>query len=130
MAVKEYRDLIAWQKAYALALKCHKLSRVLPSAEQFGLTAQLRRAAASIPANIAEGNGRRYRGDYIRYLRIAHGSLMELETHLQFARDLDYLPLQDAQILLESSVEVGRILGGLIKSLESISVNGLRKSKR
>jgi len=129
VAVREYRDLIAWQKAYALAIKCQKLSRVLPSTEQFGLSAQLRGAAVSIPANIAEGNGRRYRGDYIRHLRIAHGSLMELETHLQFARDLDYIPLEDAQSLLELSAEVGRILGGLLKSLEAISENGVRKRK-
>lgn len=127
MTVRGYRDLVAWQKSYALALECYKLARVFPSSEQFGLTTQLRRAAVSVPANIAEGNGRMYRGDYLRHLRIAHASLKELDTHLQFAKDLAYLPSKDADTVLALVAEVGRILGGLIKSLDVLPAHGARK---
>jgi four helix bundle protein len=115
--VHSYRDLRAWQAAYALALRCYAASTALPRAERFGLVSQMRRAAASVPANIAEGNGRMSRGEYVRFLRIAHGSLRELETHVMLARDLEYLAGPAADALLCDSARVGRLLGALIRSL-------------
>ncbi len=80
--IHSYRDLKVWQQAMQLAKGCYELTRRFPRDELFGLTSQIRRAAASVPANIAEGNGRQNRGEYIHSLRIAQGSLKELETHL------------------------------------------------
>ena len=90
MSIQSYRDLLVWQKAIELVLECYRLSRQLLKWESFGLAAQLQRTAVSIPANIAEGNGRDHLGDYLRDLSIANGSLMELETHLLLASRLGY----------------------------------------
>src|SRR5207253_2763690 len=86
--------------------------------ERFGLTSQTRRAAVSIPANIAEGNGQLHRANYLRHLSIAKGSLTELETHLQIAVRLDYLNREQAKQAWLLLQEVGRLLNGLIRSLE------------
>src|SRR5262249_8412254 len=83
--IKFYRDLRVWQDSMALATSCYKLTREVPKEELFGLTSQVRRSAASIPANIAEGHGRENTRSFIQYLRIAQGSLKELETHLMLA---------------------------------------------
>ena len=122
--VRSYRDLQTWQKAFTLALECYKLTRRFPRSELYGLAAQVRRAAVSVPANIAEGNGRMSRGDYVRHLRIAHGSLMELETHLLLARDLSFLSTRDAERVLTTLSEVGRMLGGLARSLQAPTLPG------
>jgi len=116
MAITSYRDLIAWQKSMMFVREVYRLTKKWPADEQFGLTSQVRRAAVSIPSNIAEGHGRRANRDFARFLNIAHGSLMEVETQLQIVHDLGYLPAQQFAGMLEASEEIGRIIYGLIKS--------------
>ena len=116
--VRSYRDLIVWQKAMALAALCYKKTRSFPRTEAFGMTAQIRRAAASIPANIAEGNGREHTGSYIQSLRISQGSLKELETHVLLAQTVELMDIADAEQVLEMSEEVGKLLRSLIRSLQ------------
>ncbi len=91
MEIKTFRDLIAWQKSMMLAKETYKATSLMPDTERFGLTAQMRRAAVSIPSNIAEGHGRQSRPDYIRFLKTARGSLMELQTQVLLAQDLDFI---------------------------------------
>ncbi|UBF24866.1 four helix bundle protein [Kovacikia minuta CCNUW1] len=80
-AIESYRDLTVWQESMSLAESCYRMTKTFPKEEIYGMTAQIRRASASIPANIAEGYGREYRQEHIQSLRIAQGSLKELETH-------------------------------------------------
>jgi four helix bundle protein len=91
MGVQSHRDLVVWQKGMDLFIEVYKLTDVMPRKEQFGLISQMQRAAASIPANIAEGQGRLHRGDFIRFLSISRGSLMEVETYLEGTVRLGYL---------------------------------------
>jgi len=112
-----YRDLEAWREAMDVAEDAYRLTRAFPKEELFGLTSQIRRAAASIPANIAEGWGRQARADYVRFLRIAQGSLKELETHLLLSSRVDCCAEADVEPLLEQCGTVGRLLRGLIASL-------------
>jgi four helix bundle protein len=84
-SINSYRDLRVWQDAMTLAESCYRLTRQFPRDELFGLTSQIRRAAASIPANVAEGHGRESTGNFVQSLRVAQGSLKELETHLLLA---------------------------------------------
>lgn len=104
MAVKSYQDLIAWQKAMDLVEAVYHLSARFPSDERFGLTAQVRRAAVSIPSNIAEGQARSPR-DFARFLDIAQGSLAETETQLLIGSRLKFVTVEDAKPLLEHSAE-------------------------
>ena len=90
--VRDHRDLRVWQKAVDLGIKCYEVSRHFPREERYGLTAQLRGSAVSIAANIAEGNGRLTRGEYLNQLSDARGSLREVDTHLEFALRLHYAP--------------------------------------
>ena len=116
--IKSYRDLIAWQKAFALGIAVYRLTKQLPDSERFGLISQLRRGAVSIASNIAEGYGRQSTADYIRFLRVARGCLYELDTQLLFAVELEYVGAAACGPLQEQSNECGRILAGLIRSLE------------
>jgi four helix bundle protein len=100
-----------------LVVASYRFSQCLPPTERFGLTVQIRRAAVSIPANIAEGHGRRYLGDYLRFLSNARGSLMELETHVQLCVRLKYARAAGAEAVLGQCAEVGRMMEGLISSL-------------
>lgn len=111
-----FRDLIAWQKAKVLALHVYHETSGFPRQELFGLTSQLRRAAASVVSNIAEGKGRGTKRDFCHFLLQARGSLYEVETHTELARDLGYLVDPRAATLLAECDEVGRILNGLINS--------------
>jgi four helix bundle protein len=115
--VNSYRDLKVWQEAMSLAVACYHLTRGFPRDELFGLTAQIRRAAASIPANIAEGHGRESTGSFVQFLRVAQGSLKELETHLLLAGEVG-LSTQPPDALLRRSGEIGRMLRALIRSLQ------------
>jgi four helix bundle protein len=115
--IRSYRDLLVWQRGMDLVVACYRLSATFPRYERFGLTAQVRRAMLSVPANIAEGHGRDHLGDYLHHLSIAHASLMEVETHLQVARRLEYATAPDVESLLEGTAEVGRMLCGLSRSL-------------
>lgn len=113
--IKTFRDLIAWQKSMDLAMLVYRNTRSMPVEEKFGLTVQMRRAAVSVPSNIAEGYGRQSRADYVKYLRIARGSLMELMTQLELVEKLGMINQDPARLsLLE---ETDRVLQGLIKSL-------------
>jgi four helix bundle protein len=117
MASRNYADLIAWQKAMDLATEVYRVSSRMPTDERFGLVSQLRRSAAAIPANIAEGQGRRSRGAFCNHLSIAHGSIRELETHIQLAGRLDQIVDSDCAELLARTAEVGRLVTGPLNSL-------------
>jgi four helix bundle protein len=111
--MKDFRGLKVWEKAHALALTVYKASAAFPSLERFGMTAQIRRAAASIPANLAEGCGRQSDRELGRYVAIAMGSASELEYHLLLSRDLGYLSAVMHDELAARVVEVKRMLTGL-----------------
>jgi four helix bundle protein len=114
---RDYRDLIAWQRSMQLARTCYEISAGIPHTERFGLVSQIRRAAVSVPANIAEGNGRFSRRDYLRHLSIANGSLKELETLVQLARDIGYLDAARTARVLSLSTAVGQLLVQLSRGL-------------
>jgi four helix bundle protein len=118
MQIKTFRDLIAWQRAMALAREVYGLTAKMPDTEKFGLTAQMRRAAVSVPSNIAEGHGRQSLPEYLRYLRIARGSLMELQTQMILAQELNFVQVPTALDALQA--ETDRVLQGLIRSLEKL----------
>jgi len=113
--IRDYRDLIVWQKAMDLAVACEKVCVELPSRAS-SVATQIRRAAVSIPANIAEGNGRFSRPDYIKHLSIANGSVKELETHLEFSARA-YGRTAAIELALKLAVEVSRLLAGLVRAL-------------
>lgn len=117
--IRSHRDLVAWQKAMDLGIEVYRLTKTLPESERFGLVSQLRRASVSIPSNIAEGYGRGTTADYIRFLRASRGSLYEIDTQLLLAVRLEYIPTSSYDGILERINECGRILAGLIRSLES-----------
>lgn len=119
MTVRSFRDLECWQKAMDLVVECYRVTREFPKHELYGLTNQLQRAAVSVPANIAEGQGRQHTQEFIQHLSIAYGSLSELETHLLIAKRLDYLDSSTAERLLDRAGEVGRLLNGLLRSLRN-----------
>ena len=117
--VRDYRDLVAWQFAVKLAVECQRISRLLRTEEQRDLARQLRRAAFSISANIAEGNGRFTRADYLRHLSIANGSLNEVETHLLLAVECGFVRANDARVARQLAAQAGRLLTALIRSLRA-----------
>jgi four helix bundle protein len=108
-----YEDLIAWQKAKAFAGDIYRVTETFPKTEVYGLTSQLRRAAVSVPSNIVEGQGRLTKGEFCHFLGLARGSLLELETQLAIALDLDYFPVSKFRELRAKSEEVRKILNGL-----------------
>ncbi len=113
-----YRDLIAWQKAKSVALEVYRCTRRFPKNELYGLSSQMRRAAVSVPSNIAEGKGRFSRKEFLQFLYHARGSLLELQTQLSIARDLDYMDLVAFKSLELETEELGRILNGLINRFQ------------
>ncbi len=115
---KSYQDAEVWQRAMDLAESCYRMTRSFPKDELYGMTAQVRRAAVAIPATIAEGKARGTRAEYIQFLRLAHGSLMELETHVVLARRLGVVSVEDALQLLNQCTSFGSQLQGLINSLD------------
>lgn len=118
MAGRDFRDLTAWQRAMDLAEAIYAQTAGFPNHETFGLRSQLRRAAISLPSNIAEGQGRRFRREFRRFVTIASGSLSELETQLLLAERLKYLSPEVTGNLIDRCAEVGRLLNGLRRSLE------------
>ena len=114
-----YRDLIAWQKAMELVAEIYRVTARFPREEMYGLTSQLRRAAVSIPSNVAEGHGRQSAGEFRQFVGQARGSLLELETQVLIAQNLEFVTPQQAEPLLASTAELGRVLNGLIQSLRS-----------
>jgi len=115
--ISGYRDLRVWQSGYELTLELHRLTKKFPKEETFGLTSQMRRAAASIPANIAEGYERNHRKEYLQFLHIAKGSLGELDTYLLLARDLGYLAIEEFDRAYSKRQETVKMFHGLIKAL-------------
>ena len=114
-----YRELIVWQKAMDLVVATHQLTQLFPASERFGLISQMRRAAVSIPANIAEGRGRKHLAEYLHHLSVANGSLKELETHILIAERLHYAPEAKCEAVMRQAEEVGRMLAGLMDRLET-----------
>jgi four helix bundle protein len=110
-----------WQDAMALAESCYGVTRQFPRDELFGLTSQIRRAAGSVPANIAEGHGRENTGNFVQHLRISQGSLKELETHMLLAERVGILPTSDLQPVLVQCESLGKMLRALIRSLQDKS---------
>ncbi len=100
-----------------LTVYCYSMTTSFPDGERFGLISQIRRSSASIPANIAEGHGRKSTGAFLNHLSIANGSLMELETHILLGQRLSFISGESANELLEQTAEIGRMLNGLIRSL-------------
>jgi four helix bundle protein len=117
-SVESYRELRIWQLGLQLAKGCYIFTRTFSRDELFGLTSQIRRAAASIPANIAEGNGGENTRDYIRFLRIAQGSLKGLETHLILSREIEIAREEDIRRLLVITDELGKMIRSLIRNLQ------------
>jgi four helix bundle protein len=113
---RSYRDLIAWQKAMDLVEEVYDATRSFPADELYGLRSQLRRAAVSVPSNIAEGQGRLSPGEFKQFIGTALGSLMESETQLLLAQRLAYIPATKCDELMQGTKEVGRLLNGLLNS--------------
>jgi four helix bundle protein len=117
--VRNYMDLIVWQKAMDLVESVYAVTRVWPREEVYGLTSQIRRPAVSIPSNIAEGQGRSSTKEFTHHLSIAHGLLREVETQAMIAQRLGYLSTEGSAALLSSASEVGRLINGLSNALEN-----------
>ncbi len=115
---ESYRNLIAWQKSMGLVTKIYEATLAFPRDELYGLTNQLRRAAVSVPSNIAEGQARFSRKEFHHFLSLARGSLVEIETQLLIAQNLGYVSLKQGTPLLAEAAELGRILNGLIASIK------------
>jgi four helix bundle protein len=112
------RDLRVWNEARTLAEGCYLLTRGFPKDELYGMTSQIRRSAASVPANIAEGYGRERRGEYIQFLRVAQGSLKELETHILLSQRVGPASKEALGPALDQCETVGKMLRSLIRSLQ------------
>src|SRR5579859_161646 len=119
--MQDFKNLKVWQKSHALSLDVYRTTSRFPREEIYGLTSQIRRAASSISANIAEGCCRGSQPDFARFLYIAMGSASELECHLLLARDLGFLSEADAEKLVSELSEIKRMMTGLIKKLKSDS---------
>jgi four helix bundle protein len=127
--VKDFRDLTVWQRAHQLTLDVYKATNVFPKEERYGITSQLRRAASSVSANLAEGCGRSASGaDFGRFVQIAMGSASELEYFLLLARDLGLLMPDDHARLAAGTVETKKMLTGLISKLKSDRVRSANES--
>jgi|SRR5579871_3371077 len=112
-----YRDLLVWQKSMSLVKLIYEEPRSFPKEAMFGLTSQMRRAAVSVPCNIAEGQGRASKGNFRQFVAMSRGSLLELETQVQIAREPNLRNAENASLLLDKTAELLRMLSALIKSL-------------
>jgi four helix bundle protein len=121
LPIRTYRDLLVWQRAIELVKDCYGLSEAFPSREIYGLSQQLRRAAVSIPSNIAEGNGRESIKEYIYFLNISRGSLNEVETQIIIAQQLGFIRSNELDLVLQKADEISRMLNSLIRSLKKHS---------
>ncbi|MFA7172316.1 MAG: four helix bundle protein [Kiritimatiellia bacterium] len=122
MKIQSFKDLIVWQEAMNLVEMTYRETKKFPREEMLGLTNQARRAAVSIPANIAEGYGRQHRKEYLHFLSIASGSLTELETHMLIAQRVKYLDAQTMQTLQAQINSTGKLLTALRKALSQDGV--------
>ena len=119
LVMQSFRQLRVWQKAHELTLEVYRATARFPREETYALTSQIKRAAASIGANIAEGCGRGSDADFSRFLLMAMGSASELENHLQLARDLDFLSEADFKRLNDATTEIKRMLASLLKTIKT-----------
>lgn len=117
--IKSYRDLTVWRLAMDIAEQVYLLTKAFPNSETYGMTTQIRRAAVSIAANIAEGHGRETSGAFVSFLRIAQGSLKELETHLLLSVRVGLADQAKTESLMQMCDEQGRMLRSLIRSIQS-----------
>jgi len=117
--MQDYKNIIVWQKSYHLVLQIYKLTETFPKHELYALTTQLRRAAVSIPSNIAEGSAKESDLDFARFLEMAIGSAFEIECQLMLAGDLGYIQQKDVRSILQEIAEVKKMLAAFIKKLRS-----------
>jgi four helix bundle protein len=117
--IQSHKDLVVWQRGMDLAEMCYRLTTAFPREELYGLTSQIRRASVSIPSNIAEGHNHGSTAVFLRHLAISLGSQAEIETQLDLAVRLGFAPMDKAKPVLEMAEEIGRLLHGLVRSLES-----------
>lgn len=120
---QSYKDLIVWQKAIDLVVAIYKLTNLFPKEELYGLTSQIRRAAVSIPSNIAEGRHRGSKNDYLHFLRISYGSVAELETQLEIAKRLYRFKELNYEIVANLLVEIAKMLGAMIRNFNPLFLN-------
>lgn len=113
MALQNYQELEVWQKSIDLAVSCYEATRFFPKEELFGLTSQIRRASSSMPANIAEGQGRQSTKEFLNFLSIARGSLKEVETHLILSQRIGLLSKPKLDELLRQTDTISRMMTGL-----------------
>jgi four helix bundle protein len=116
--IQSFKDLLVWKKAIALSVSCYELTKAFPKDETYGMIAQIRRASVSVPANIAEGHGREHTRSFVQFLRVAQGSLKELETHLILAEQVQLVPPESLVEVHAMTDEVGRMLRALIRALQ------------
>lgn len=128
--IKTFRDLIAWQRGMELARAVYRATKAMPREEVFALTSQMRRAACSVPMNIAEGFGKHTRPEFLHGLRIASGSLCELMTAYELATSMEMIPVSPR--VIDLLAEVDRVLGALIRKLEAKprTENSLQRTSR
>ncbi len=124
--MRSFRKLGVWSKSHLLTLRVYEATRAFPKDERFGLTSQLRRAAASVPTNIAEGCGRNTLSDFARFLDIAAGSLSEVEYLLLLSRDLTFLPDEDFQHLISLTIETRKMLASYTKRIRQTAGDASR----
>lgn len=118
MSIRSYRDLNVWKKSIALTKQIYILSESFPKHETYGITQQLRRSAASVPSNIAEGHGRESLREYLHHISIAFGSLAELETQIIISKELGFVSSEKINTILQEADELGKMLRGLQSSLK------------
>ncbi|MCZ0940016.1 MAG: four helix bundle protein, partial [Caldilineaceae bacterium] len=112
---RSYRDLKVWQRAMDLTVRTYEITRRFPAEEKYGLVSQMRRAAASVPANIAEGQARRSKKEFLQMLGIARGSLAELATFVTLSNRLELIQSETGDSLLEECAEIHRLMNGLMR---------------
>ena len=117
--VESFRDLVVWQKAIDLSQRIYIITQRFPKEEMFGITSQIRKAVVSIASNIAEGHGRNTTGEYIHFVGISKGSFCELETQLTISRRIGFLTEETLNDLMNDCAHIGRLLNGLIHSLQN-----------
>lgn len=125
--IQSYRDLIAWQKSIALVTDIYKLTAKFPEREKFGLTSQLNRASVSVSANIAEGWGRETSKSFLQFLRTSRASLMEVQTLIEIAKNIELISLEEYRDAISKSDEVSKIIQGLIKSIQNNIKSSIKK---
>lgn len=119
MEIITFENLDAWRESMKLVRDVYTLTKKFPSEERFGLTSQVQRAVVSIPSNIAEGHGRYSKSEFANFVSIAHGSLNEVRTQIRIAQMLDYITEDEANSIISKCTTIGKILGGLMKSLKA-----------